>query len=217
MKQNLTDPQIEQEDDIEDVPMRPRIDMLKDKAKRMGISFSPNIGEETLALRIQEAMNKSQGLLDEGDETAQPSEEAAKELTQRERRILARKNAQKLIRVNVMPNDPMRAQMLGELIFTGNAEIGTIGKFVPFGTPKGFHIPEMIYHILKSRTFTAYRVTKDAMGNEHTKAFQRAAFNIEVMKPLTERQIKKIADRQYAAARYDEENDPDFQDEDDEE
>ena len=192
------------ENDSLDLPMRPRIDMLKDKARRMGLSFSPNIGEDTLANKIQEHETKTQGLL---DETAEEAAADTGVIDKRTLRIRARRNAQKLIRVNITPNDPMRIQMLGELIFTGNAEIGTLGKFVPFGTPKGFHIPVMIYNIMKERTYTHYRYSKDAQGNEITTAVQRAAFNIEVLEPLTAAQIKRIADRQLLQQQWDEEHD----------
>ncbi len=197
------------DDDLGDIPVRPRIDILKERAKLMGIPHSPNIGEAALAKKIEEHDRNSQGIVADLVDTS--GYDSTEKLSRRELRILARKAAQKLIRVNVMPADPMRSQLNGELIFVGNAEIGTLGKLIPFSTPGGYHIPEMIYRVLKEKTFTMFRTKKDNFGNEIAYAIQRPAYNIEILKPLNEKQIKKIADRQQLQAKYDEEQDPNYE------
>ena len=52
---------------------------------------------------------------------------------------------------------------------------------------------------------------RDNFGNEIAYAIQRPAYNIEILKPLNEKQIKKIADRQQLQAKYDEEQDPNYE------
>lgn len=201
------------EDAIDDLTavIRPRIDILKERARKMGITFSPNIGAETLAKKIADHDVDTQGivsnLVEEAEADSIKTGKLVKPLSSRELSIRARKNAQQLIRVNVMPNDPMKAQMLGELIFAGNTQIGTLGKLIPFGTPKGYHIPVMLYKILKEKTFTFFIVKRDNFGNDIVRAVQRPAYNIEVLKPLSEKGIKRIADRQEAQARFEEDED----------
>lgn len=201
------------EDAIDDLTsaIRPRIDILKERARKMGITFSPNIGADTLAKKIADHDVDTQGIVsnmvEEDEAISAQTGKLAKPITARELSIRARKDAQKLIRVNVMPNDPMKAQMLGELIFAGNTQIGTLGKLIPFGTPKGYHIPVMLYKILKEKTFTFFIVKRDNFGNDIVRAVQRPAYNIEVLNPLSEKAIKRIADRQEAQARFEEDED----------
>lgn len=215
-----------QQDDLDedDFTMRPRIDVLKERARNLGISHSPNIGEAKLAEKIDQYLLDTQGINDNGDDFDEGDEEndvpvkrrQTPKLTEAEIKAEARKQAQLLVRVNITPNDPRCIQLNGELILTGNALTGTIGKFVPFNTPRGYLIPKSILNVLKDRTFTHFRYRKDAYNNDIPYPVQRKAFNIEIMKPLTQKQIDAIAKRQIAAARWDEEQDDSFDLPDDE-
>ena len=215
-----------QQDDLDedDFTMRPRIDVLKERARNLGISHSPNIGEAKLAEKIDQYLLDTQGINDNGDDFDDGDEEndvpvkrrQTPKLSEAEIKAEARKQAQLLVRVNVTPNDPRCIQLNGELILTGNALTGTIGKFVPFNTPRGYLIPQSILNVLKDRTYTHFRYRKDAYGNDIPYPVQRKAFNIEIMKPLTQKQIDAIAKRQIAAARWDEEQDDSFDLPDDE-
>lgn len=192
----------EDEDMEMNIPIKPRIETLKEKARLLGIPFSPNIGEETLALRIQEYMD---GKVTK--ETAEEIEDAAGlpvGLSVNELRLIA----QKLTRVSITPNDPMKQQMRGEFVWTGNSRLPTFGKFVPFSTPRGYHVPEVILNALRDRTYTAFAFKKDQYGNDIPYSVQRKAYNIEVLPPLNQKQLEKIAARQEAQRRYDDlEND----------
>ena len=215
-----------QQDDLDedDFTMRPRIDVLKERARNLGISHSPNIGEAKLAEKIDQYLLDTQGINDNGDDFDDDDEEndvpvkrrQTPKLSEAEIKAEARKQAQLLVRVNITPNDPRCIQLNGELILTGNALTGTIGKFVPFNTPRGYLIPKSILNVLKDRTFTHFRYRKDAYGNDIPYPVQRRAFNIEILKPLTQKQIDAIAKRQIAAARWDEEQDDSFDLPDDE-
>ena len=69
---------------------------------------------------------------------------------------------------------------------------------------------------MKDRTYTHFRYRKDQYNNDIPYPVQRKAFNIEIMKPLTQKQVEAIAKRQMAAARWDEEQDDVFDLPDDE-
>lgn len=223
-QQNVIDDQ-DKDIDEDDFSMRPRIDVLKERARSLGISHSPNIGEAKLAEKIDQYLLDTQGINDndglddddteDGDLPIKRRQSTPKK-SEAEIKADARKQAQLLVRVNVTPNDPRCIQLNGELILTGNALTGTIGKFVPFNTPRGYLIPQSILNVLKDRTYTHFRYRKDAYGNDIPYPVQRKAFNIEIMKPLTQKQIDAIAKRQIAAARWDEEQDDSFDLPDDE-
>lgn len=217
-QQNVIDDQ-DKDIDEDDFSIRPRIDVLKERARSLGISHSPNIGEAKLAEKIDQYLLDTQGINDndglddddteDGDLPIKRRQSTPKK-SEAEIKADARKQAQLLVRVNVTPNDPRCIQLNGELILTGNALTGTIGKFVPFNTPRGYLIPQSILNVLKDRTYTHFRYRKDAYGNDIPYPVQRKAFNIEIMKPLTQKQIDAIAKRQIAAARWDEEQDDSF-------
>ena len=197
------------EDDDDGFDIRPRIEVLKERARTLGIAFSPNIGEAKLAEKIEAYLADTQGLLDpEMDE--EEGEVAAVKMTDAELKAYARKQAQKLVRVNITALDPMRAQLNGELILTGNSHTGTIAKMIPFNTPRGYMVPQIILDVMKERTFTQFRYRKDEWGNQIPYPRQLRAFNIEYLKPLTEKQLEAIALRQRAAQRVLDEEDEDL-------
>lgn len=223
-QQNVIDDQ-DKDIDEDDFSMRPRIDVLKERARNLGISHSPNIGEAKLAEKIDQYLLDTQGINDNDGLDDDDTEDGDLPIKRRqstpkksdaEIKADARKQAQLLVRVNVTPNDPRCIQLNGELILTGNALTGTIGKFVPFNTPRGYLIPQSILNVLKDRTYTHFRYRKDQYNNDIPYPVQRKAFNIEIMKPLTQKQVEAIAKRQMAAARWDEEQDDVFDLPDDE-
>lgn len=185
----------------------PRIKTLKNKADRLGIKYSPNIGEDTLAKKIEDYLLGSQGLLDEENESSVEINKAMPAMTEQERRILARRNANLLVRVNIHPNDPMRQQLQGEYVVTGNLEVGTITKFIPFGTTRGYMVPRIILDILRDRTFTHFQYRKDQYGNSIAYPVQRAAYSITELPQLTEKELDVIAARQKAQLDWESEQD----------
>lgn len=199
------DSQLDDDADL-NIHLRPRIVILKERATRLGIKFSPNIGEDALAKKIEDHNTKTQGLLADSEGALNMGEgEAVKPLTDAQKRAEARMNANKLVRVNVHPNDPMRQQLRGELVWAGNLQVGTIGKYVPFGTSKGYHVPKIILDVLKDRMFTAFVIRKDKYGNDVPRAVQRRAYTIEELPPLSQKEIDKIATRQLAMRTWEEE------------
>lgn len=199
--QNLDQDQLDQEEDEQELKQPTRLESLKSKADKLGITYKSNISETALAKKIEAVLSDestAKDESDEADESEQDDEEETKPKPKKVDKASERKRSQKLIRVVVRPLDPRRTQLDGELVMTGNSAIGTTGKFVPFNVEAGFHIPEIIYNTLKDRTFTEFYTVQDAQGNEHTKSRQKKAFIIEVLDPLTEAEIQEIKIRQQA-------------------
>lgn len=148
--------------EMEEQPVS-ELDMLKQRAKLMGIVFSNNIGIETLKAKIQEKLDSeaatdigSQVVEDEAAaETTEAGEvnglEAAAELAVEKitapspdvptekinpKMTLRQKQMQeqtRLVRCRIQNLDPKKKDLPGEIVTVGNEVIGTIRKFVPFG------------------------------------------------------------------------------------
>lgn len=212
MTDQKTPEQTVQDDDADflkedELILVPRIKSLKNKADRLGIKYSPNIGEDTLAKKIEDHMVDNQGLLEEDNQSTLTVDTEQKALTPQEQRILARRNANLLVRVNIHPNDPLRQQIRGEYVVTGNLVVGTIAKYIPFGTTNGYMVPKIILDILRDRTFTHFQYRKDQYGNDVAYPVQRSAYNITELPPLTEKELAVIAARQKAQMSWEDEQD----------
>ena len=109
-QQNVIDDQ-DKDLDEDDFSMRPRIDVLKERARNLGISHSPNIGEAKLAEKIDQflldtqGINDNDGLDDEDSDVPVKRRQAPSQKSEAELKAEARKQAQLLVRVNITPND----------------------------------------------------------------------------------------------------------------
>lgn len=150
-------------DDEESAPQpASELDYLKDRAKKMGITHSGNIGVEALKAKIEAKMNGEKvepekvedpnaaavaelqaqiAALQAGAPVVAPSElnplagDVAGETPARKLtlREQVRKDALKLIRVRIQNLDPKKRDLNGEIFTVGNKYVGTIKKFVPYG------------------------------------------------------------------------------------
>lgn len=178
---------------VQEVPKKSRKEMLKEKATQLGITFSPNIGEDALAKKIEaklEGQNAEEAL-----ESIEATKElnSGKELTKAQYGALKRKEALKLIRVIVSPMDPLRAQLEGEIITAGNSVIGTVAKFIPFNAERGYHIPEILYKVLRDAKYMSHYTVKDSKGRDVNRQREAPAYNIQILPDLTEKELKRLA------------------------
>lgn len=194
---NLTENELDQDEfRVPEVPKKSRIEMLKERATTMGIRFSPNIGEDTLAKKIQDVLD-GQGVNDEvADELLQDLEEEA--VPVKKSASEHRRDAMKLIRIVVHPMDPLRSQLEGEIVTAGNGVIGTVSKYVPFNAEQGYYVPEIIYKVLRDRKFLSHYTTTDSKGREINRHRLAPAFNVQVLPDLTEKELKRLAADQRA-------------------
>lgn len=184
-------------------------ELLKERARKLGINFSNNIRIETLRERVN---NKLEGkeetpevnALELGAEIAEakdtvPVEAISPKMSIRQQ---VRKEALKLIRVRITNLDPKKKDFPGELITIANEYIGTVSKFIPFdeSSDEGYHIPYCIYELLKDRQFLQIRSTKDRRtGTNKVETKYVREFAIEVLDPLTPEELKELAIAQAAA------------------
>lgn len=123
-----------------------------------------------------------------------------KPLTVAEARDEARKEAMRLVRINVTCMNPLKKEWDGEIITVGNNLVGTVSKMVPFNTTEGWHVPNIIYLMLKERQFQQFSAKKVKPGQPQSRVTKLVReFAIEVLDPLTEQELKDLRQRQLAA------------------
>lgn len=160
--------------------------LLVARAKTLGISHSPNIGVDKLRERIDEHLQAS---------ATAPTNGALVGNSRMERR----REATRLIRVRITNLDPNKKNLPGEIFTVANDEIGTVKKYIPYEgkfSENGYHVPYVIVKALKAKKFQVIRTTKDHLGREVTTSEWAREFAIEELPPLTEKQLKELADSQ---------------------
>jgi hypothetical protein len=207
-------------------PQPSELELLKQRAKLMGIEHSNNISVETLRQKIEAKLKGeseqetpatppvptpsepnpfAMAARDEADtiEKVLAVEEPVRQLSLREWII---QEQMKLVRVRITNLDPKKKDLPGEIITVANEHLGTVRKFVPFGeaTENGYHIPMCIYNFLKSRKFTHVQ-TKRGQNTHQIIVTNRdvAEFSLEVLEPLTREEIRELATAQLAAGSVD--------------
>lgn len=207
------------DDEEDDLQMPSELNMLKDRAKLMGIQFSNNIGVEALKAKIEEKRAAMEA-------AAQPKQEPAPAATQtaaqtgngagainaltgnetrparpKSLRQYLRDEKMKLIRLRITNLDPKKKDLPGEIITVANEYIGTVRKFVPFGevTDNGFHVPQCIYDLLKERTFVSIKTRKDQKGQTIVEHQNAREFALEILPQLTPEELAQLSAAQAAA------------------
>lgn len=186
------------DEDTTEAP-RSELDLLKERARTLGVEFSGNIGIETLKSRIEAKMNGTP------DESAQePAVEVALTREQREQALREKLQAEALVlvRCRIYNLNPSKRDLRGEIVTVRNRYVGTVRKFVPFGeeTDAGYHIPKILYDDLKARQFQQIG-TKQKAGQIEVKTRMVPEYSLEILPPLTTEELEELALKQAAAQR----------------
>lgn len=190
-------------------PKPDELSMLKARASLMGIAFSNNIGLDALKQKIAEKVSgetaaaaAAQAEPEEDDEPVDersPVQLAKPAPTLRQRLL---QDNMRLIRVRITCLDPKKKDLPGEIITVANRYIGTVRKFVPFGevTEGGYHIPYVIFKMLKKRKFLNIRVRPNPKGGQDiVESKYVPEFAIEELPQLTPIELERLARAQIAA------------------
>lgn len=182
--------------------------VLKNRARLMGITYSPNIGVAALKAKIDAKLAET----DEGsnidpeapnpletDPPAPPKEETVQEI-----RARLRRDEMRLIRCRITNLDPKKKDLPGEIYTIANEYLGTVRKFIPFGeqTDEGYHIPFCLFKMLRDRKFLHIRTIKGPNGTPAVKHEYVREFAIEELPPLTQAELDKLAATQAAAGLF---------------
>ena len=183
------------------------LDMLKSRAKLMGITFSNNIGLDALKTKIEEHKQASEAKT-QTQAPAQTNEqqpEAQAENQNKTKTISLRAHLQKekmkLVRLRITNLDPKKKDLPGEILTTGNEYLGTVRKFVPFGeaTDNGYHVPYCLYEMLRDRKFLSIKTRKGPKGQTIVEQQMVREFALEILPPLTEAELARLSAAQLSA------------------
>ena len=176
--------------------------LLKHKADLLGVSYSNNIGAETLRERIrakQEELENGSAPQAQANPLVGETEAPVKRMSLRQ---MLHRDQMKLVRLRITNMDPKKKDLPGEIFTVANEVLGTVRKYVPFGevTEDGYHVPYWIYKVMKSRKFLNIRTFKDRRtGTVRVESGYVKEFALEVLDPLTPAELAKLATAQKAA------------------
>lgn len=183
-----------------------RKQLLMQKARIMGITFSNNISEEALAAKIDEKLEgKKPAVVASNDAGLNPlaGDTAGRELTAKltlRQRLM--RDQMKMVRVRITNMDPKKKDLHGEIMTVANEYLGTVRKFIPFGeaTEDGYHVPQCLLTMMQERKFLQIRTIKDKRtGATRPETSWAREFAIEVLPPLSQGELKQLATAQIAA------------------
>lgn len=178
---------------------------LKARADMLGITYHPSIGVEKLRDKINAALaDKPQDsdIPEGGLPPVTPVAPVAtvEPETPAQKRKRLKLEATALVRIRLTCMNPAKRDWDGEIISVGNALVGTLTKFVPFNAEEGWHVPKMMYEFLKERQCQVFVAKKSKRGVTVREGKLIKEFAIEVLPPLTDRELRDLAQRQAMAA-----------------
>lgn len=173
------------------------LSVLKERATKLGVPFSANIGVETLRDKVNAFLNDepapaaaapvATGVID----TSLYQQETPNQI-----RMRKRKEANRLVRVRVMNRNPAMKDYTGDWYCVSNSVVGDIRKFVAYDTEDGFHVPYMIYLHLLEKEYQVFSERKDRKGRPITVAKNVKELSVELLDDLTHEQMKDLAQKQ---------------------
>lgn len=180
---------------------------LKKRADLLGIEYHPKISVDKLRARIK-AQLEDTAYVDVPDDDEVIAATSAKRVlkfkpeTQAEIADRLRKEAQRLVRVRITCMNPNKKDWDGDVFTVSNSVVGTLRKYVPFNAEDGWHIPTMMLDFLRDKQFVQHYVEKKN-GQEINRHKLVKEFAIEVLDPLTQEELKELAQRQAMARNVD--------------
>ena len=173
--------------DIEEIEIQDELTSLKNRADMLGVGYHPSIGLDKLREKVTAAMERQ--LVDPA-----PVKQEAE--TENEQRFRLKQEATKLVRIRVTCMNPAKSEWEGEVFTVGNSVIGTVKRYVPFNNDEGWHVPNIMYQMMKDRQCQIFFAKKTKLGGTVREGKLIKEFAIEVLPPLNEEELKDLAQRQ---------------------
>lgn len=165
---------------------------LLEEVKAHGVEVHHKTGESKLRAILKQL---HEGTFDKEAGIKEVPKEAPKvELTKEQR-------AMRLIRIVVVPNDPLLASYTGLIFSVGSSKVNKgrmIKKYVPFNNEEGWHVPHIIYEQIKNAEMQKFKSTKLPNGEKVLTPYLTKKFNVQVLDPLSEEELAKLAASQKA-------------------
>jgi hypothetical protein len=119
------------------------------------------------------------------------------------KRLRLKRHANELIRIRVTCMNPAKKEWEGEIFAAGNNLVGTLKKYVPFGADEGWHVPRIMYNVIRDRMAQIFVTVTDEKKNKVRRGKLIREFAIEVLEPLTPVELSELASRQAATRAID--------------
>lgn len=179
---------------------------LKARADLMGLQYHPSIGLEKLREKINAAIEQTSDSAT-GDKAVEGAQVAADVIaatpvaaeTQLQYHARKKREANELVRVRVTCMNPAKSEWDGEIFTAGNSLIGSVTKYVPFNNEEGWHIPRILYNMMRDRMCQIFITAKDSRGNTTRQGKLIKEFGIEVLPDLSADELNELAQRQAMA------------------
>jgi hypothetical protein len=190
--------------------------LLKDTAKRAGLTFANNAGLDTMRKLVRaELAIKDEGnasLVEEAGDISLENKQLAKlDPESMEARALkarinmpilpsfqtrakqqqeSRNRCAKQVRIIVHCNNPLKKSWQGEIVTASNA-LGTWKKYIPFDVE--WHAPQIVVNAMKEQKYSFFYSKKSFLGMTVRKAKLKPSYNIETLEPLTKEEVAELA------------------------
>lgn len=189
-------------DKTEAAELPTELSLLKDRATALGLEFHTNIGLAKLKARVNEHITPSdvpptekQAIENAKAPRTSKPQETPQQAVQRKR-----KYAHRLRRVNITCMDTKKREWTGEIFTASNSVVGTLGKFVQFNTPEGWHVPQIILNMISERRCQVFINGTDRQGRKIKRGKLIPEFTIIHLDDLTPLEARTLATKQAMAA-----------------
>lgn len=167
-----------------------QIELLKQRADKLGITYHPSIGVEKLKAKIEAKMSS---VAPSKTDPVTTGEVAPTKTSPNSELAEQRKKATKLIRIRLTCLNPNKKEWPGEIFSVGNSKLGFFKKYVPFNIDEGWHVPQIILNYIQDKQFQTFMTRRDSKGNKTRESKMVKEFAIEILPPLTPAELDDLA------------------------
>lgn len=183
---------------------------IKQELKEYGIKFHHKTGSSKLAELLHTARENPEAMVedipvatdDRPYEGGLPdASEAAKAAAAKALTKTGEKEAMKLVRIVVTPNDPLMSSYPGLIFTVGASGLNggkMIKKYVPFNNEEGWHVPQVIKNQIEHAEMQKFKTVTTPNGEKVLEPYITKKFNIRVLDPLTKEELERLAASQAA-------------------
>ena len=173
------------------------LENLKVRAEKLGVKFHPSISADKLREKIKAAQAEGEGSV--GEQPKVESATGAVEESPAAKKLRLKREGLKLVRVRITCMNPTKKEWEGEIFTVSNNAVGTVKRYVPYNAEDGWHVEQILLNQLRERQCQIFVTEKDSRGNKIRKGKLIREFAIEVLDPLTEEELRELAQRQAMA------------------
>lgn len=166
--------------------MSETLDLLKERADKLGVKYSPNIGES----KLQEKINAA--IIAESEKPVKKAATAPE--TVEEKRVRKRKQALELVRVRVSCYDPTMKKKAGTYIMASNGTVGTVRKFLQFNKP--WFMPRILVNVMKESEYQGWVEGKSQYGITQMISSMEKRYSVAELAQITPQELENIKKRQ---------------------